>query len=528
MTPHGFNKELSDSLDLDRATPDLRPRSCHRINYSPLEALPNTSIIFVFCDELLSALLRSIHSVLNRSPPQLLHEIILVNDGSKALNISALRANINRLPTKITLLQHTTQRGLVQARLTGARAASGDTITVLDSHIEVQDGWLEPLMYRIMQDRHNVVVPHIRSIDASTFAFRGGGIGLCGVLMSMVEHSIDLQQHDAEQRVHLDSDPQPSPVMAGGLFSFDREFFFELGGYDEDMGFWGAENIEISFRIWMCGGRLELIPCSNVFHIFRAGGRPYKVPWTDIVKNKQRVIDLWLGANQEDAPYHKIANRFVQSSLSVEQRGSLDKMMKLRDRLQCKSFRWFLDNVYPENYFSLFLGAQATGSLRHISTSTCLAGLPPGFARLASVAAASSETEESKHGQNHCRKRGEFMLTTEGQLRDSVNNDICLMVDSSRSGPAQIRSSVCAWADHSERWYWDFLQNPNDSAQGQLRHRESKQCMEVILGSAGPLLVLSTCDTYAPQDPHSQWANQLWVFGDMEASVTEGAKNLMV
>ena len=299
---HGFNQPLSDSLSLDRATPDLRPSGCHTLKYEALMSqLPTTSVIFVFCDELLSALLRSIHSVLNRSPPELLHEIVLVNDGSRLLNISALEANIRELPAKITLLHHPKQLGLVQARLTGARAATGDTITVLDSHIEVQDGWLEPLMHRIHQDRRAVVVPHIRSIDAHNFGFRAGGIAVCGVLLSMVEHSIELQAIHAEAQQQPSTDPQPTPVMAGGLFAFDREFFFELGGYDEDMGFWGAENIEISFRIWMCGGRLELVPCSNVFHLFRAGGRPYTVPWTDIVKNKQRAIDVWIGAAPGDA-----------------------------------------------------------------------------------------------------------------------------------------------------------------------------------------------------------------------------------
>ena len=62
--------------------------SCKNIQY-PKE-LPTASIVIVFCNEAPSPILRTIHSVVNRTPPQYLHEVVLLDDASDRRKLLAV------------------------------------------------------------------------------------------------------------------------------------------------------------------------------------------------------------------------------------------------------------------------------------------------------------------------------------------------------------------------------------------------------------------------------------------------------
>ncbi|MBN3276724.1 GLT10 acetylgalactosaminyltransferase, partial [Polyodon spathula] len=141
---NGFNIYVSDKISVNRSIPDIRHPNCRTKLY--LEKLPNTSIIIPFHNEGWSSLLRTVHSVLHRSPPQLLAEIILVDDFSDKEHLkTALEDYMVRLP-KVRIVRTKKREGLIRTRLLGASVAIGGVITFLDSHCEANVNWLPPLL----------------------------------------------------------------------------------------------------------------------------------------------------------------------------------------------------------------------------------------------------------------------------------------------------------------------------------------------------------------------------------------------
>lgn len=85
---------VSDSYYLAVAIVRCR---CKHWNYP--EDLPRTSVIIVFHNEGWSVLLRTIHSVINRTPSKFLEEILLVDDfsdkGTHSLMIEKFASYLN-------------------------------------------------------------------------------------------------------------------------------------------------------------------------------------------------------------------------------------------------------------------------------------------------------------------------------------------------------------------------------------------------------------------------------------------------
>ncbi|VDO08767.1 unnamed protein product [Rodentolepis nana] len=190
----------------------------------------NTSVIIVFHNEAWSTLLRTVHSVLNRSPPQLLQEVILVDDFSDRDYLGdSLTTYVKALGSRVRLIRLPQRSGLIRARLAGAKEARGSTLAFLDAHCEATEGWLEPLIAHVAQNPHSVVCPAIDVISDTSFEYLQSTERTWGVFSWDLLFDWDvIAPREELRRQDKPAMPIRTPAMAGGLFLIRRDYFYNL------------------------------------------------------------------------------------------------------------------------------------------------------------------------------------------------------------------------------------------------------------------------------------------------------------
>jgi len=471
----GFDEYISHNLvSLNRTLPDRRDFWCKVNSLVDPNYLPSTSVIIIFHNEAWSTLLRTVYSVINRSPPHLMAEVILVDDASTLEVLGEQLDNWVEQTPKVKLVRNKERLGLMKTRMVGVMESKSQVLTFLDSHIEATEGWLEPLLERVHLNPKAIACPVIEEINDRTFQYKFVTRDLVGVFYWNLDFGwTEIQRENWA--------PYDTPVMAGGLFSIRKDWFAQLGFYDEGMEIWGGEQLELSFKAWMCGGQIEIVPCSRVGHIFRTFS-PYK--WTTKVKlpeyNYKRVAEVWMDEYKE-LYWDRLGFTSQSREENIGEYGEVFDREDLRESLQCENFQWYLEKQMPSLLSPRILGS---GELRNHHHQFCL----------------DQQDKEQNVGlpvlvfDCHGQKGNQFWYYREDR---TITRDI-LCLGRRRKGSNNDNHVQLVSCEEADAWDYD----PNS---GLMRHESSSRCLMV---TRTPLkLWLSKCD---PKEPQQQWFFTRW------------------
>ncbi|CDQ65387.1 unnamed protein product [Oncorhynchus mykiss] len=436
---YGYNAQLSDRISLDRSIPDYRPKNQYLSVFLLSKITDSLSLVF---------------------PVELKFNL------DQYVN--------KRYPGLVKIVRNSKREGLIRARIHGWNAATAPVVGFFDAHVEFNTAWAEPILTRVKEDHTRIILPAIDNIKFNTFevqqyanAAHGYNWGLWCMYIIPPQEWLDKGDETA---------PIRTPAMIGCSFVVDREYFSEIGLLDPGMEVYGGENIELGMRVWQCGGSMEVLPCARVAHIERTK-KPYNNDIDYYAKrNALRAAEVWM---DEYRSHVYMAWNIPMNNPGVDY-GDVSERVALRKRLQCRSFRWYLENVYPE--MRIYNNTITYGEVRNSKASGyCLDQ--------------GSEDDDKAilypcHGMSSQLAR----YSTEGLLQlgplgsTTFLPDTKCLIDDGRGRTPSLKK--CDSVSRVSQRLWDFTQN------GPIISRDTGRCMEVEMSkdaNFGLRLVVQRC-----------------------------------
>ncbi|KAK8823190.1 hypothetical protein WA538_002338, partial [Blastocystis sp. DL] len=147
-----------------------------------------------------------------------------------------------------------------------------------------------------------------------------------------------------------------------GMFAISKSWW-NKGQMDPKLEVWGGENVEISFRTWLCGGRIVVAKDAYVAHLFRT--KPtYSYDTSLVTKNYIRIAHVWLDEKSLQE-FYKEHHMTYQPGVIPPSVGDISDRLKLKKDLQCKPFQTYLDMFKDRTFCAI--GSQRCGKVYTVS-----------------------------------------------------------------------------------------------------------------------------------------------------------------
>jgi polypeptide N-acetylgalactosaminyltransferase len=312
--------------------PDARPPTCPK-GAKVKDGKETVSIIIPYLNEEWFRIEATMQSLVKYTDMSLVYEIMWVSDGNSPDKVFA--SELKAMHPKVSVYENEKNLGLITTKMNAAKWAKGSVLMFLEPHVIVNTGWLQPLLTRLAEEPKALIMPALDALGED-LSYHVAGAGHW-----RFEWNLNLVYTNPGEVTNRDQ-PYLSPATSGGIYAIRRDWWDMLELFDPELVRWGGDHVEASHKVWRCGGRIEVHPCSRVGHWFReVAQRPYDVKVESVVRNYKRLAEVWFDEYKDH--FYK-----VKPEARPMETGDISEMKARRERLQCKDMSWYIKHVDVE------------------------------------------------------------------------------------------------------------------------------------------------------------------------------------
>lgn len=270
--------------------------------------LPTVSVIVVNLNG--RALLGDcLDSIAAQEYPPAQVQVILVDNGSTDDSVPFVRKAF----PEARIVQAGRNLGFAAGSNLGARTATGDYLALLNNDAQAAPGWLHAMVRAAgANPQIACIASKILDQDGKTIDFVGSAMNLYGRAFQLDEGLPVAPGWYDEQRELL--------APCGAAMMIRRDLFWQVGGFDEDFIAY-YEDVDLGWRLWLCGHKVLFAPKAVVYHRKHQTGSRFPVEQRYTLSETNALRMLIKNLEEENLAQVLPFSLFMGVKRSVEQAG---------------------------------------------------------------------------------------------------------------------------------------------------------------------------------------------------------------
>jgi GT2 family glycosyltransferase len=255
-------------------------------------------------------------------------EILIVDNASEDES-PAIAERLAAAHEQVHLLRSPTNRGYSGGVNVGLEQARGRFIAVLNIDMEVEPGWLRPLLAELAEHPEAAVVCPLMVLKADPGLINAAG-------QDVHVTGLGFNKLLGEPRATAGEASFRTSGLHGGAFVIRRDLLESLGGWDES-GFLYHEDVQLSWLLQLVGADVRVVPASIVVHDYHLTMHPTKLYLLERNRGAMVLANLSIPALIGLAPLMLVTEAMMWGFCLMRGFSFL--------RAKASSYRWILSHL---------------------------------------------------------------------------------------------------------------------------------------------------------------------------------------